>query len=211
MLGLVLSGRVASGRLAVSTDSGEGMDVVTWRLFAAVVPPAEVIEKLDHFLEPRRDADPALRWTLPASWHLTCAFMPAVPESVSDQLADSLGGALAGFGGFEVTLGEAGVFPDPDRAKVLWLGVSGGADQLTRLAAKCRGAATRAGVEVDRARFRPHLTLARANGVPMLRWLRVLAALEPISWPVTDMHLIRSFTLPGGAGYRTVARFPLAG
>lgn len=179
------------------------------RLFAAVVPPADVVAELDRFLEPRREADPSLRWTLPNSWHLTLAFLPSVPEPAADELAEAFAETLTGTGGFEIGLDGAGAFPNPDRAKVLWLGVGPGADELARLASKCRGAATRVGVQVDGARFRPHLTLARANGVPVVRWLRVLEALGPVRWTAVEVELIRSSALPGGAGYRSLARFAL--
>ncbi|MBN9103811.1 MAG: RNA 2',3'-cyclic phosphodiesterase [Propionibacteriaceae bacterium] len=179
------------------------------RLFIAVVPPAEAVGELDRFLEPRRDADAALRWTLPSAWHLTLAFLPSVPETAVDDLSDTVAEAVRGTGGFEVGVGGAGAFPHPDRAKVLWLGVSRGTDELARLAGKCRGAASRSGLEVDGARFRPHLTLARANGIPVIRWLRVLEALGPVSWTADEVELIRSSALPGGAGYQTLARFPL--
>jgi RNA 2',3'-cyclic 3'-phosphodiesterase len=182
---------------------------MTMRLFAAVVPPADVVAGLDGFLEPRRDADNSLRWTLPASWHVTCAFLPSVPETDVDDFIETLTETLAGFGRFTVELAGAGAFPNPDRAKVLWLGAARGAGELAHLAARCRGAANRSGLTVDGARFRAHLTLARANGVPVVRWLRVLEALPPLSWEAGEVALIRSSALPGGAGYRTVARFPL--
>ena len=60
------------------------------RLFVAVLPPPPVVAAWDTLLEPRRDADPSLRWTLPESWHVTCAFMPAVPETRLDALAEAL-------------------------------------------------------------------------------------------------------------------------
>ena len=182
-----------------------------WRMFTAAVPPAGIVAELDRFLEPRRDADDRLRWTLPTSWHLTCSFMADVAEPDVDTLGDRLADALSGCPAFEVELAAAGAFPDPDRAKVLWLGVSRGADQLAAISAKCRGAANRAGVGVDGARYRPHLTLARANGVPAVRWLRVLEALDPLRWQVDSIELIRSSGLPGGAGYQTITRFPLRG
>lgn len=181
------------------------------RLFTAVVPPSDVVAELERFLEPRRQADSSLRWTLPESWHLTLAFLPSVPEPAVDDLAEALDETLAGAGTFQVGLAGAGAFPDPDRARVLWLDVAQGAAELDRLAAKCRGAATRAGVAVDGAAFRPHLTLARANRVPVMRWLRVLNALPPVSWTAGEVELIRSSSLPGGAGYRTLTRFGLDG
>ena len=182
---------------------------MTMRLFAAVVPPPDVVAELDRFLEPRRVADASLRWTLADSWHLTCAFLPSVPDAEVDGFAEALADILAGFDAFDIGLEGSGAFPNPDRAKVLWLGVARGAEELGRLASRCHAAATRSGLTVDGARFRPHLTLARANGVPVIRWLRVLEALPPVSWQARELQLIRSSALPGGAGYRTVARFAL--
>lgn len=176
------------------------------RAFVAVVPPSRVVAELDSFLEPRRDADRTLRWTLPASWHLTLAFLPAVPDDRVDALIETLSLTLAGSGAFELGLAGAGAFPHPDRAKVLWLGVFPGAEALGRLSARSRAAASRAGVQPDGAALRPHLTLARAGGVPVMRWLRVLEALPPVSWEVEEVELIRSAGLPGGAGYQSLAR-----
>ena len=59
------------------------------RLFAAVIPPDEVVEDLDAFLAPRREAGP-FRWTLPEQWHLTLAFMPDVEERRLDDLVERL-------------------------------------------------------------------------------------------------------------------------
>ena len=35
------------------------------RLFTAILPPDVLVEELDHFLGPRRAAEPRLRWTRP--------------------------------------------------------------------------------------------------------------------------------------------------
>ena len=40
------------------------------RIFVAVVPPADVIEHLDAFLEPRREHGP-FRWTAAEQYHVT--------------------------------------------------------------------------------------------------------------------------------------------
>ena len=50
-------------------------------MFAALVPPDDVVEDLDAFLEPRREvAGP--RWSPPPQWHVTLAFAAAVPSRV---------------------------------------------------------------------------------------------------------------------------------
>jgi 2'-5' RNA ligase len=183
---------------------------MTQRLFVAVVPPASVREAWDDFLEPRRDAGAELRWVLADSWHVTLAFMGRVADPAGDDLDEALAAVAERTSTFSLTVGGAGAFPNPDAAKVLWLGVTEGATELAELAVRCRNAATGCGIEVDGARFRPHVTVARANGQRVLRWLQVLDAIEPQSWPVTQFRLVRSQLLPGGAGYQTVGEYALS-
>lgn len=182
---------------------------MTWRLFAAVVPPAAALEPLVRFADARIDHGPQLRWTLPASWHLTLAFLPEVPQHRVDDLIDQLGAVGDRTPSFPVTLQGAGAFPDPDQARVLWLGMGEGSEAFQGLARRCRTAASRAGIPVEGGAIRPHLSLARANGISATRWLRVFDAVEPISWQVQEFALIRSLGLPGGAGYETLAEFGL--
>jgi len=132
------------------------------------------------------------------------------PE-LEDDLAEALGRVGERTAPFPLTVAGAGAFPHPDAAKVLWLGITRGATELGDLAARCRNAAVRCGIEVDGASFRPHLTIARANGVRALRWLEILDTIEPQTWLVSEFRLVRSMRLPGGAGYRTLAVFPLTG
>lgn len=184
---------------------------MTQRLFVAVVPPASVRDAWDAFLEPRRDADTELRWALPESWHVTCAFMGRVADADADDLAEALQSVAARTAPFTVAVEGGGAFPHPDKALVLWLGVTAGAQELGDLAVRCRNAATGCGIEVDGGRFRPHVTIARANGQRVLRWLPVLDAIGRQAWPVTGFRLVRSQLHPGGAGYQTVAEYALTG
>ncbi|MFZ0529070.1 MAG: 2'-5' RNA ligase family protein, partial [Propionicimonas sp.] len=81
---------------------------------------------------------------------------------------------------------------------------------LEQLALRCRTAAGRCGLDVEGGRFRPHLTLARANGIRADGWVRAFETIEPQSWLVDRFSLIQSQALPGGAGYRTLAEYRLA-
>ena len=181
------------------------------RLFVAVVPPVPVVEAVDGFLEPRRDAEPGFRWTVPEGWHLTCAFLPDVAPARVDPLQDALEEVAGRTGPFVVRLAGAGAFPDPGHAKALWLGVDDTAGGLARLARRCRNAAAGCGVEVEGGRFRPHLTLARTRPFAARRWLTVLDAIPEQAWGVEQFVLLRSRLLPGGAGYETLGHYPLVG
>lgn len=183
---------------------------VGMRLFAAVVPPDTVLEELDAFVAPRRDAPGPWRWTQPPSWHVTLAFMGDTAEADLDLLVDNLADAAARTPAFDVRLGGAGSFPRPDAARVLWLGVAAGGEELATLARRTRTAAERAGVPTDGARFVPHLTLARVNrGVEATRWLRVLDAAPPLAWRAAEVELIQSHLHDRGNRYETLETFAL--
>jgi 2'-5' RNA ligase len=184
------------------------------RMFVAVVPPPEVVEQVAAFLEPRRDADPTLRWTEPYQWHLTMAFLPEVRERSVDDLVERLARAAGRRAPFPVTLGGAGAFPSPARARVLWIGAAADPPEaLSHLATGIRAAANKAGAVVQGGRFRAHLTLARV-GRPQdaTRWLRILGSYDGTSWPARSVELIESHLGQGHGGrprYQTLASFPL--
>lgn len=184
---------------------------MTERLFVAVVPPATVREELDVFLDPRRDAGRDLRWVLPEAWHLTCAFMARVPVNLIDGLDEALEQVAGRTAPFQLTLAGGGAFPNPDHARALWLGVAAGAEELQRLAVRCRSAATGCGIETEGGPFRAHLTLARAKGISATRWLEILDTIPPQEWQVERFTLIRSKALPGGSGYQRLGEYELTG
>ncbi|MDO5533417.1 MAG: RNA 2',3'-cyclic phosphodiesterase [Propionibacteriaceae bacterium] len=180
------------------------------RLFTALLPPARVVEDVDAFLQPRRDAEPRLRWTRPDGWHLTTAFLGDVPDRALDRLAENLAAAADRTPGFTLRLGEGVAFPWPLETKVLALGVPTGGDELAALARRCRSAAATAGVRPDGATFVPHLTLARANRpIDSTRLVRVLDTFESESWGATELVLVESHLRDRANRYEVLERWPL--
>lgn len=185
-------------------------------MFVAVVPPQDVVEDLSDFLEPRRDC--GMPWIDPGQWHVTLAFMAAVPDRALDALVENLAAAAARRRPFAVALAGAGAFPDPARAKVLWLGLRRGepaspGEGLDRLAVNVRAAATCAGAAVDGKVFRAHLSLARLKRpVEATRWLRVLDTFPGRSWQVDRFELVASHLAEGPRGrprHERIAQFRL--
>lgn len=175
-------------------------------MFVALVPPDPVLEDLGEFLAPRQEAEPGFRWTAPDQWHVTLAFMPAVPERVLDDLLARLERAAARRSRFDVVLGGGGAFPHPAGAKVLYTRVETAAqEELRRLAAGARAAAGKAGAEAAGGRFRPHLTLAR-TGRPrdVTRWIRVLDSYRGPTWEASEITLVASHL---GEGPRNRPRY----
>lgn len=158
--------------------------------------------------------DRALRWVRPEAYHLTLTFLGAVEARVSADLEVRLARAAARCPPLELGLGAPGRFG----RRVVWVGVDGDRDRLTRLAAATTAAARRAGLDVDLRPYRPHLTLARASGDADLE--PVVAALATAlstdvapRWRADELQLLQSRlgAGPGGtARHEVVARWALA-
>ena len=180
-------------------------------MFVAALPPDDVLEDLEEFLGPRREAAP-FRWTRPEAWHLTLAFMAVVPDRALDDLEERLGRAAAKRAPMTLALAGAGAFPSVPRAKVLYAGVDGtpeALEELRRLSVGARAAAGKAGAPADGARFKAHLTLARMNRpVEATRWLRTLATYRSRDFTVDEVALVESH-LGEGPGNRP--RYVVAG
>jgi 2'-5' RNA ligase len=171
------------------------------RMFIALPLPEAVKEDLSTFLEPRQEAGLDLRWTAPAQWHLTLAFLPQVADRHVDELLERLERATSRRRPLDLRLAGAGAFPHTDRAKVLWAGVEHDGEELMRLAGGVRAAGARSGIEVGGGRFHPHLTLARlAAPADVTRWLRVLDEYTGPSWRAGEVALIVSYLGQGTNG-----------
>lgn len=163
------------------------------RMFVALMPPEPALEDLAAFVEPRRDAEPGFRWTVPEQWHVTLAFLADVEDRHLDDLLARLERAVARRTPFPVTLAGGGAFPHPAGAKVLFTRVETEGVELGRLATGTRAAAARSGTEVEGGRFHPHITLARTRRpVEATRWLRVLDAYRGPTWRAERVALIAS-------------------
>ena len=124
------------------------------RLFTALSVPDEVARTLAR----RQTGLPGASWRTHDQLHITLTFYGEVDGHRADDLAVELEKA-AGGGAFEIALAGVGAFGDEHRTRTLWAGIEPN-ERLSVLAGRCRTAAGRAGVTVERRDYRPHLTLA---------------------------------------------------
>lgn len=127
------------------------------RLFTALSIPADVAESL----ATRQIGLPGARWRTAEQLHVTLAFHGEIDERRADDLALELERAQ-GTGPFDIELTGVGAFGDAHRSHTLWAGVAAN-ERLTVLTGRCRAAADRAGVTMEKRAYHPHVTLAYLN------------------------------------------------
>ena len=135
----------------------------TIRTFVAVLLDEDLKRNIAKVQSELRKLAPDMRWVKPDCLHITLRFLGDVPEEGMAQVAATVKDAAAGIEPFEMTVSGLGVFPNILRARTVWAGVSGGADQLTELAKRVEDALAQAGFEGDEKRFTPHIAVSRAR------------------------------------------------
>ncbi|WP_165986288.1 RNA 2',3'-cyclic phosphodiesterase [Streptomyces sp. YIM 98790] len=170
------------------------------RVFAALLPPPEVLEEIAGAVCALRELPGTgdFRWTVRQDWHLTLAFYGEMPEAAVSDLEERLARLARRRPAVELWLAGGGRFGD----RVLWAGVGGDRIALSRLATAARAAGRKAGAPHQETRaYHPHLTLARGGRqAPASRaaaeGLRAAAAalegFRSAAWRAGELVLMRS-------------------
>ncbi len=127
------------------------------RLFVAVALPGHLKRELAIL----SGGIPGARWVPPENYHMTLRFVGEQPAHRAAEIDEALAG-LRGRG-FSLVLSGLGTFEKAGRSTALWVGVERN-EVLDRLRAKIETALQRIGLEPERRRFNPHVTLARLDG-----------------------------------------------
>jgi len=139
--------------------------------------------------------------------HFTLAFLGEQPES-SLALAEEAAAAVHA-PAFDLAIGGTGAFPSLQRPRVLWLGVTEGAEQLCAIAEQLRGALRERGFALEDRPFRPHLTIARAKDRGAARALQRVPPGELARMRASEICLVQSVLGKGGAKHTVLRAFPL--
>ncbi len=107
-----------------------------------------------------------VRWVRFDGLHLTLRFLGPTPDDLVEPTSAAVAAVAETVAGpIDIELGGAGTFPPAGRPRALWVGLVAGAAALAILASRVEVALVEIGwPPVDRP-FRPHLTLARSDGV----------------------------------------------
>lgn len=174
------------------------------RLFTGLEAPADIALRLSLL----RGGVSGAKWIAPDDYHLTLSFIGNVDDSVERTLVEELASVdisqqltvrlveLRSFGG------------DRPRSIVALAELSSG---LADLQAANDRALRRAGVEPERRKFTPHVTLARVKGASTHAIAAYLGerSIKPIEFITTRFVLYSARTSQGGGPYVVEAAYPM--
>jgi len=188
------------------------------RLFIAVPVPAPAVAACHSLIDSVRAhaASRAVRWVRVDHLHLTLRFLGATAPDRVPGLTEAIRAAAA-LPPFPVTLSGAGAFPSVARPRALWLGISDGVTELAQLGARLDAPLADLGWQPEGRPFRPHLTIARTDAVPIAEGASIAAALTraAASWQAAfeadRFVLYRSHLGRGAPRYEPMAEVALHG
>ena len=175
------------------------------RLFVAITPPESIRQRLRLLCA----GVPRAKWSKVENLHLTLRFIGDVDGRTYGDIVDSLGHVSVPK--FALQLESVGQFGEGHRVDTLWAGVKP-CDALMRMQGKVETALQRLGLEPERRKFHPHVTLARLRSAPEARVAQFLAdnaLLQSPPFPVEQYVLFSSFLAHTGAIHQTEAVYPL--
>jgi RNA 2',3'-cyclic 3'-phosphodiesterase len=127
------------------------------RLFVAIDLPWELRQRVGML---SGAGIPGARWVPPDNYHITLRFIGETPAYRAEEIDHALTALKARR--FELTLAGVGTFAKSGRSTALWVGVERN-ERLDLLQSKIETALQRIGLDPERRRFAPHLSLARLD------------------------------------------------
>ena len=178
------------------------------RLFIALPIPEDVSEDLTRL----QSGVPDARWVPAENFHVTLCFAGEVQGGTMRDLAEE----LSDIAGARFPIAIAGVkqFSSGKQPKAL-VALVERSDRLDWLHQKVSTVARNCGIEVERRKFRPHVTLARfasgaETGHHIAQFMASHSTFQVGPWVADHFALYSSRLRPDGAVYREEAAYALA-
>jgi 2'-5' RNA ligase len=142
----------------------------------------------------------------PEIMHLTLRFLGEVPQTTVERVRKAIDSVR--FQPFEVEFTGLGVFPNPRRINVVWVGIKEGQEQLNDIFHQLEPKLRQIGLPPDNKGFSPHMTIARVksnlNRAALAEYVESMQSQEFGRMPVNAVRLKKSTLTPKGPIYTTI-------
>jgi len=150
-----------------------------------------------------------LKFVQPKNVHITIRFLGNITPSMVDRIFNEM--RKVQFTPFNVKICGVGAFPHLRYPRVLWAGITEGAEQLRNIFNQLEPRLQSLGFKADPKGFSPHLTIARVksgrNKVELAKFINDNAAYDFGIVRAECLRLKRSVLTPKGPIYSTLKEF----
>ena len=175
------------------------------RTFIAIALSDEIHRNLAAFQNSLKKHNADISWVKPDNIHLTLQFLGEIHSNLVEKIGRCLEEIIPTQSAFTFEVAGTGVFPNPKRARVLWIGVTQGKKMVIQLQSEIAKSLEKLNILTEDRAFHPHLTLGRVRSPKNLD--TVIAELlnqTKLSFgmvPVIHVTLFSSRLSPSGAIY----------
>ena len=184
------------------------------RSFIAIDFPEETRKALEDIQKELKQCGAGVRWVKPSSIHLTLKFLGNIHPTQVEDIALAVPQEVRDEPPITLRAAGLGAFPSRRKPRVIWIGMEGEVQRLTRIQARVENALEPFGFVREKRPFQPHLTIGRVKDRRKLQALiDAMAELkipEFDSFDVTEIILYKSDLRPTGAIYTKLHRMSLA-
>lgn len=186
------------------------------RAFLAIDPPEVVLDNIQALQNRlKRSIQGAIRWVRPEGIHLTLKFFGDISAYDVENISEIIANKTTTVPPIALEIMGIGAFPDVNRPRVIWLGITGHLAPLLSLQRDLEEELFNLGFPKEDRPFRAHLTMGRVR-VPkgiigLAPSVEAEGNLMAGNFTVGEITLFQSSLSPQGAIYSKLAAFPLQG
>jgi 2'-5' RNA ligase len=187
------------------------MDLI--RTFVSVEIPEKFSEQIINIQKELEKTKPDIKWVEPENFHFNLKFLGSRTEAEIAKISEKTKAVASKHKKFALSIERMGCFPSDSSPRVVWLGVKQGADEISTLAGDIDESCSKLGIEKEKRKFEPHLTLGRIrspkNQEALVKKINENRNIQIGTFKVSKILLMQSKLSPKGPTYSILGKYDL--
>ena len=184
------------------------------RVFVAIKISDKAKREVSSYIKTLEDGFKNLRvgWVKDEKLHLTLKFLGDIEDEKLLSLENAVRQVSQDISNFKLKISEIGVFPNPRKPRILWLGIEDAGNNLSKAKKSLEEKCSKFGINKEKRNFKPHLTIARIRQSQKSKKLvktHLQNKFEPVEFEVSEIVIYESKLLPTGSVYSVLAEYKL--
>ena len=133
------------------------------RTFIAVTLSEDIKQEIKKTQNELKQLTDGVRWVMPERLHVTLKFLGGVKKEQISDITSAVSKCCNDIQPFNLLIKGLGVFPNINKARIIWAGIDEGFKPLSQLAILMDEEFSKLGFENEQKPFKAHITLGRVT------------------------------------------------